>query len=1159
LTTLYFNYNPIVTLNASGCTVLSNFNGNGAFYSYNGFAGDPTTTLTTLNLTNCSALPVLYLAGNTVLNSVQISGCSALTTIYCYSNDVLPSLNASNLPALTSMDCNSNPAMTTCTVNANAALTSVNCYSNPSLTSLVVTNNPVLTTLYCISNALTSLNATNNSVLNNINCSNNNIVGIDVRNGFANAITLDATVNSPLASICKDNGDNITGSWSNSVVPTYAGVPTGAATQTFCNFAKVSNLSASGTSIKWYTTATGGSPLASTVDLVGNTTYYASQTLGGCEGTVRLAVNVVINVTPVPTASAQTFCNSATVANLVATGTAIKWYSAATGGTALTSGTALATGTYYATQTLNSCESATRTAVAVTLNVTPSASASAQTFCNSATVANLTATGTAVKWYAASTGGSALVGTTALSTGTYYVTQTLNSCESATRTAVSVTVNVTPAATASAQTFCNSATVANLTATGTAIKWYSASTGGSALVSTTSLSTGTYYVTQTLNSCESAIRTSVAVTVNVTPVATASAQTFCNAATVANLTATGTALKWYSGSTGGSALASSTALATGTYYVTQTLNSCESATRTAVSVTLNVTPAATASAQTFCNAATVANLVGTGTALKWYTAPTGGSALVSTTSLSTGTYYVTQTLNSCESATRTSVAITVNVTPVATASAQTFCNSATVANLVATGTALQWYSGSSGGSALVSTTALSTGTYYVTQTLNSCESATRTPVSVTVNVTPVATASAQTFCNAATVANLTATGSALQWYAASTGGSALISTTALSTGTYYLTQTINSCESATRTAVSVTLNVTPVATASAQTFCSGATVANLVATGTALKWYSASTGGSALLSTTALSTGTYYVTQTLNSCESATRTAVSVTVNTASVAPTGATGTLSIGCGGSTTLTVAGGFLGTGATTQWFTGSCNGNLVGTGNSILVSPSVTTTYYVRYNGTCNTTTCGSVTVTVGPCSSTVNLKLFIQGYYDNTFHAMRPVMFNQGLGSPLTDVGSITVELHNATAPFATVATTTALLKTNGTATCTFSSAPSGSFYIAVKTGAALQTWSKTPQTVGTTPLNYDFTTAINKAHGDNMIILEAGVYGFYAGDFNHDGNIDTIDYPLWETDSNNFESGLFPTDLNGDGNVDTIDYPIWEENSNNFISMSSPN
>ena len=146
----------------------------------------------------------------------------------------------------------------------------------------------------------------------------------------------------------------------------------------------------------------------------------------------------IVSTTTPPTASAQTFCGSKTVADLVATGTDLRWYDVATNGTALASTTAITTGTYYVTQTLNSSESA-RTSVAVTMNTTSPPSASAQTFVGSKTVADLVATGTDLKWYDVATNGTALTSTTAITTGTYYVSQTLNSCESA-RTSVAVTV-----------------------------------------------------------------------------------------------------------------------------------------------------------------------------------------------------------------------------------------------------------------------------------------------------------------------------------------------------------------------------------------------------------------------------------------------------------------------------------------------------------------------------------------------------------------------------------------------------------------------------------------------------------------------------------------------------------------------------------------------
>jgi len=55
--------------------------------------------------------------------------------------------------------------------------------------------------------------------------------------------------------------------------------------------------------------------------------------------------------------------------------------------------------------------------------------------------------------------------------------------------------------------------------------------------------------------------------------------------------------------------------------------------------------------------------------------------------------------------------------------------------------------------------------------------------------------------------------------------------------------------------------------------------------------------------------------------------------------------------------------LGTGATYEWFTGSCGGTPVGVGPTLPVTPTQTTTYYVRATGTCNTTECEEITVVV----------------------------------------------------------------------------------------------------------------------------------------------------------------------------------------------------
>ena len=91
--------------------------------------------------------------------------------------------------------------------------------------------------------------------------------------------------------------------------------------------------------------------------------------------------------------------------------------------------------------------------------------------------------------------------------------------------------------------------------------------------------------------------------------------------------------------------------------------------------------------------------------------------------------------------------------------------------------------------------------------------------------------------------------------------------------------------------------------------------------------------------------------------------AKTMTVNSRSTAPTSISGTINICLGNSTTLTVVGGSAGTGALAEWFTGSCGGTSAATGNSIIVAPTVATTYFVRYKGTCNTTACTSVSVSI----------------------------------------------------------------------------------------------------------------------------------------------------------------------------------------------------
>ena len=736
------------------------------------------------------------------------------------------------------------------------------------------------------------------------------------------------------------------------------------ASQSLCSGATVADLVATGNSIQWYNTASGGTALANSTALT-SSTYYASQTVNGCESS-RTPVAVTINNTTAPSASSQTFCSGATVADLVATGTSIQWYSAATGGSALAASTTLSNATYYASQTVNGCESS-RTSVAVTINTIQSLIVpSTQTFCvTSSASAQLTLinysgnlAGATIKRYSVPTGGTVLPSNNVMNDGnTYYLSQTVNGCESS-RAATTVTININPAApTASSQTFCSGATVANLVATGTNIQWYNATTGGSPLSTSTTLSGVTYYVSQTSsNSCESS-RTPVAVTINTTnpPSVGLSTQPTCtNATGSVDLTNLPSGVPWTINAvnisngltvhtlSGSGTTTTFSGLNGGITYKFNVLNSSTSCTsgNSTGSAIINMSPVPPTPTISSITQPTCVTPTGSIVVTGWNTGMitvncsngtsyTGSSASHTINSLAANqNYTISVTQNGCTSSPQS---VTINPVPSASApttTPQTLCPGATVADLVATGTSIQWYSAATGGSALAASTTLSNATYYASQTVNGCVSS-RTSANVTLLTAPSAPTAAtpQSFCSGigATVANLVATGTNIQWYNAPTGGSALALNTLLSDALpYYASQTSNGCASP-RTLVSVSFNSipNPPTASSTQTFCSGATVGNLVASaspGNAIKWYSVANGGTQLSNSTALSSGTYYVSQTSSSgCESS-RTSINVTINSNSAPAAPTATTPQIFCYGATV----------------------GNIVATGTNIKWYPSPTTT-------------------------------------------------------------------------------------------------------------------------------------------------------------------------------------------------------------------------
>jgi hypothetical protein len=753
------------------------------------------------------------------------------------------------------------------------------------------------------------------------------------------------------------------------IVVTVSGVPAAPTTgvaPVYCQSAPAFPLSATatgGASLNWYgTNQTGGTasaiaPTPSTND-VGTLTYYVSQAIGTCEGP-RTGITVTVNAKPAPptVVTPVSVCLGTAVPALSATpsgSNTLSWYGTnATGGVGSTTvptplTTAAGTTNYYVSQkTAGGCES-DRAVIAVTIKAAPAApGASPVSFCQNATSTALTATpssGGTLNWYGTSqTGGTAsdtapTPPTSATGTTTYYVSQTVNGCEGS-RAALVVTVRSIPAApgTVTPPAYCQDITAAGLVATPSAggiLNWYGTNaTGGTAsgvasIPTTTAAGTTNYYVSQTVNGCEGP-RAAIAVTVTPKPAAPTGTSSFsyCQGIVATQLTAvvsSGGTINWYgTNATGGAANAvgpipSTTTPGTTLYYVSQTVGGCES-NRASIAITVYATPTAPGvTPLAFCqnqpSSALTATVTGVG-ALKWYgTAATGGTAsdiapTPPTSATGTTTYYVSQTINSCEGP-RAALVVTVKPQPaVPTAGASlSYCQGSPSVPLSATfsaGSIPNWYGTSAtGGTASANAPTPPTNTdgnftYYFSQTLAGCESE-RANLVVTVKAKPVIPGVQDVrYCQSEPSVPLTATseaGGSLKWFATASGPSSLTAAPTPSTQspadfTFYVSQNgANGCESD-RGAIKVKIFPTPGVPGipSIPEVCQNTASVALIANGASLKWYDVQTGGTGLGTAPVQNTGTpgtftYYVTQTVDLCESP-RTPASIVVKPQPILP----------------------------------------------------------------------------------------------------------------------------------------------------------------------------------------------------------------------------------------------------------------------------------
>jgi hypothetical protein len=575
-------------------------------------------------------------------------------------------------------------------------------------------------------------------------------------------------------------------------------------------------------------------------------------------------------------------------------------------------------------------------------------------------------------------------------------------CESTGRTHVTLKINELPATTALEEIkdviACHDGQehkIIEPEITGYKIDWYkdAGKTISASLPSQTEVGVTTAFPVLILKEtgCESAAGKSVTVTVNELPAApTITGVTECfNGEEHVVTIPEGQTIVWYNAAIGGSITSAPklTNAGTVTAYAAakNTDTNCESATRTAVSVTIYALPEApTANNVTKCldgNTYTAgAAPKGNNEEIIWYTTETGTETTIapSRNAIGTTTAYAASKNNTteCESETRTAVSVTIYALPEApTANSVTICYDGTAYTAGATPTGsdevIVWYAAETGTETATapSLTNAGTATAYAASknTTTNCESETRTAVSVTIYALPEApTANDITVCydENTYAADATPTGSdeEIVWYAAETGTETATapSRSAIGTTTAYAASKniITNCESATRTAVSVTVNALPEApTANNITVCyTGNTyAAGATPTGSdeEIVWYAAETGTETATAPSRSDAGTTTVyaasKNIITNCESAIRTAVSLTITPAAVsADISIDGETTI-CGGSVVVLTAGSDI-ENAIYKWYSSQNAADPFHTGNRY-TSPMLTgdAVYYVSVAG------------------------------------------------------------------------------------------------------------------------------------------------------------------------------------------------------------------
>ncbi|WP_039867502.1 T9SS C-terminal target domain-containing protein [Pedobacter sp. BAL39] len=809
-----------------------------------------------------------------------------------------------------------------------------------------------------------------------------------------------------------------------------------------------------GARFTWYSDATLTNVISTnatlTVSPAATTTYYVRLTNVSDCFTAGKAVTVTVNDQPTVadiTVADDVICaggSSTLTASSAITGARFTWYSDATLTNVISTNATLtvspaATTTYYVRLTnVSDCFTVGK-AVTVTVNDQPTLAditVADDVICaggSSTLTASSAITGARFTWYSDAALSNVISTNATLTvspstTTTYYVKLTnVSDCFTAGK-AVTVTVNDQPTVadiTVADDVICagaSSTLTASSAITGARFTWYSdaaltnvISTNATLTVSPSA--TTTYYVRLTnISDCFTAGK-AVTVTVNDQPTLadiTVADNVICAGASstlTASSNITGARFTWYSDAALSNVISTNATLTvspstTTTYYVRLTnVSDCFTGGK-AVTVTVNDQPTLadiTVADDAICaggSSTLTASSAITGARFTWYSDAALSNVISTNATLTvspstTTTYYVRLTnVSDCFTGGK-GVTVTVNDQPTVTditVADDAICagGSATLtASSAITGARFTWYSDAALSNVISTNATLTvspstTTTYYVRLTnVSDCFTGGKA-VTVTVNDQPTVadiTVADDVICAGASstlTASSTIADAKFMWYsdAALTNvisTNATLTVSPAATTTYYVRLTnVSDCFTAGK-AVTVTVNDQPTLadiTVADDVICAGGSsmlTASSAITGARFTWYSDEALSNVISNTATLAvspstTTTYYVRLTnASGCFTGGR-AVTVTVNDQ---PTVADITVAddvICAGGNSTLTASSNI--TGAIFTWYSDAALSNVISTNATLNVSPSTTSTYYVKLANVSDCFTAGkAVTVTV----------------------------------------------------------------------------------------------------------------------------------------------------------------------------------------------------